>query len=406
MSSVSGPSVVPANPPVKTNKRLQLESVIREFQGKLGPDWDTYHEALSSFLVGRLSRAELVAQIGPLMKNGLLKYHNKLLLLNFANSLQDTSAEFSTELASFWNKRNAKTKSVKSNQYEKFKSNIMGLPLKERRRIRAITKDAGKRDKLSASITLTRQALLPKIPMIQEKEQQQLQVNNLVQWQQDVVNGINTPLATTSYELPDSDTLSRKVLMTSREHGLTGGGSSTNESSGSGTSALTGGPSSRRRQSASAASADDVDKKDVTISTEDMYNTLEMFPHLLEPGGPQIRLSSVMLQNDDLIDNNRCGYELPPKPASLREPSSPMPGLSVRPMAAAAAAETGTDVKPSTDSGLQKSGSNAHDNGDAAKENGHVQNGTKPIQPAKEPSHIGSVDELKWVLHDLISSPS
>ena len=59
--------------------------------------------------------------------------------------------------------------------------------------------------------------------MIQDKEQQQLQVNNLVQWQQDVLNGINTPIATENYEIPDYDNLSRMMLMIMREHGLTGG---------------------------------------------------------------------------------------------------------------------------------------------------------------------------------------
>ena len=62
----------------------------------------------------------------------------------------------------------------------------MGLPVKERRRIKNITRESGKKGKLNASITLTRHALLPKIPMIQDTAQQQLQVNNLVQWQQDM----------------------------------------------------------------------------------------------------------------------------------------------------------------------------------------------------------------------------
>ena len=54
--------------------------------------------------------------------------------------------------------------------------------------------------------------------MIQDKEQQQVQVNNLVQWQ-DVLNGINTPIATENYEIPDYDNLSRMMLMIMREHG-------------------------------------------------------------------------------------------------------------------------------------------------------------------------------------------
>lgn len=414
MSALATPSAVSVSVGGQggnNNKRLQLESVIREFQGKLGADWETYHEALSQFLVGRISRAELVQQIGPLMKNGMLKYHNKLLLLNFANTLQDTAPEFSSELASFWNKRNAKPKNVKLSQYEKFKQNIMGLPLKERRRIRAITKDAGKKDRLSASITLTRQALLPKIPMLQDKEQQQLQVNNLVTWQQDVVNGINTPLASASHELPDADTLSRKVLMTSREHGLTGGinarvfevlalglethlknvlecaidtvryrrrkyelsailhpgflqGGSVSHVPASGSGTASG--SLFGSLSGAEATSRDLealyDKRDVTIGTEDMYNTLEMFPHLVEPGGPQARLSSVMLQNDDLADPHASGYELPPRPVPI-------------------------DSTP-----------------DTVKANGVVQNGARAVPPTRDPALVGSVDELKWMLHDLVSS--
>ena len=70
-------------------KRLELQDLVKEFQAKLGGDWDKYHESLSLFLVGKLSRAELVSQITPILKGGLVKYHNKLLLLNFVSSLQN-----------------------------------------------------------------------------------------------------------------------------------------------------------------------------------------------------------------------------------------------------------------------------------------------------------------------------
>ncbi|OBA21069.1 hypothetical protein METBIDRAFT_78147 [Metschnikowia bicuspidata var. bicuspidata NRRL YB-4993] len=388
MSSVAAPSPVAASQPAKTNKRLQLEAVMREFQSKLGPDWETYHEALSAFLIGRLSRAELVARVGPLMKAGLLKYHNKLLLLNFAHSLQDGAQEYLSELASFWNKRNAKARGVKLSQYEKFKQNIMGLPLKERRRIRAITKDAGKRDRLGASVTLTRQALLPKIPMILDKEQQQLQVNNLVQWQQDVVNGINTPLASASHELPDTDTLSRKVLMTSREHGLTGGiGARVFEVISLGlethlkniVECAVDSVRYRKRKYESSAF---LQPGFLQGGAGDMYNTLEMFPHLAEPGGPQARLCSIMLQNDDLIDHAGPGYELPPRPALAA------------PKAAPSAPESAGPKRPALDP----------ENGPAAQGNGVVPNGGSGAPPPKEVSHVGTPDELKWLLHDLIRS--
>lgn len=436
---------------MKVNKRLQLESLIREFQLQLGNNWEKYHESLTLFLTGKLSRQELVAIVSPLLKNGLIKYHNKLLLLNFANSLQDSPVEFSSELAHFWNKKNSKAKNVKSTQYEKLKQNILGLPLKERRRIRSITRDSGKRNKLSASITLTRQALLPKIPMIQDKEQQQLQVNNLVQWQQDVVNGINTPLATTSYELPDIENLTRRVLMAMRENGLTGGVSgqvlevislgleahmknimesamdvvryrkskyasnvfletgmngddsllTANGSSKSGniSDSVFGGSSLRKRKHSEVENAT---KRDVVLNAEDLYNTLEMFPYLVEPGGPRLRLSNIMLQNDDMVSENNWNYSLPPKPASLHYDNIPLSNGSIKEPISDGVVDGKKSEMLATK--LENDGANGTE-GNSLKESSQKDAGDKPReQKTKENSRVGTVDELKWVLHDLISN--
>lgn len=409
---------------VKGNHRSQLEALIRDFQSKLGKDWEKYHELLTLFLVGKLSRSELVQIVGPMLKNGLIKWHNKFLLLNFANSLQDSPVEFLSELASFWNKKNLKTKNVRLTQYEKFKRNIMGLPLKERRRIRSITRDSGKRNKINASITLTRQALLPKIPMIQDKEQQQLQVNNLVQWQQDVVNGINAPLAATSYELPDSENLSRRVLMTMREHGLTGGVNTqvlemislgleshlktilenaidvsryrehkynSNDfllpkddipENGSMLNGHARGESLSNISGTRKRSHDDrkhTKKETVVLNVEDMYNTLEMFPHLVEPNGAKIRLSNVMLQNDDQALDTKPDYDLAERPAEVDTAiisNGAVKDKKALTVEKAASPEKNVQKTPQTPLAQQ------------------VQNGEA----------VGTTDELKWLVHDLISA--
>ncbi|KAF8000654.1 hypothetical protein HF325_004443 [Metschnikowia pulcherrima] len=83
-----------------------------------------------------------------------------------------------------------------------------------------------------------------------------------------------------------------------------------------------------------------------------------------------------MLQNDDQVLDMAQGYALPPKPAQI------------------------TDVPLSAGSSDKNKDPRSTDNAGAA-ENGHLQNGRAM---AKEPSHIGTVDELKWMLHDLISS--
>lgn len=448
-TTMTATTSVTGTQPIKVNKRLQLESLIREFQPKLGNNWDKYHESLTLFLTGKLSRQELVAIVSPLLQNGLVKYHNKLLLLNFANSLQDSPVEFSSELALFWSKKNAKSKNVKSTQYEKLKQNILGLPLKERRRIRSITRESRKRNKLSASITLTRQALLPKIPMIQDKEQQQLQVNNLVQWQQDVVNGINTPLATTSYELPDMDNLTRRMLMAMRENGLTGGVSSqvlevislgleahmkniietaidsvryrkskyasnvflaadmngedsllksngSLKNTGDNSDGIFGGSNLRKRKH---DEVDNVTKRDVVLNATDFYNTLEMFPYLVEPGGPRLRLTNVMLQNDDMVSENNWNYKLPPKPASLQYDQLQLSNGAIKEQIGDAAIDDKNNDALTTK--LDNGSANGLERKDSSQKD--TENKTREQKP-KETSRVGTVDELKWVLHDLISN--
>lgn len=348
-------------------KQLELQELVKEFQSKLGADWDKYHESLSLFLVGKLSRTELVAQITPILKGGLIKYHNKLLLLNFVSSLKNGPLDYENELALFWNKKVNKGKTVRSSQYEKFKQNIMGLPLRERRRIKNITRESGKKGKLSASVTLTRHALLPKIPMIQDKEQQKLQVNNLVQWQQEVVNGINVPLSTQTYEIPDYEDLSRRVLMTMREYGLTGGvNMPALEMIVLGLeahlrniveSAIDVARYRKHKYSAndivSAIGVDpdlpkeptsDTPMPQVTLNIKDLFNTLEMYPHMIEPCGAKLRLANTMLENDDMMDTQS---ELPPREEKETERKEPVD---------------------------------------------------------KRTAHLGTTDELKWLLQDLITT--
>ncbi|KAG2736111.1 hypothetical protein G9P44_000201 [Scheffersomyces stipitis] len=443
ITTANGTSAV-AQAPSKAsrhNKRSELEALIHEFQSKLGNDWEKYHETLSLFLIGKLSRAELVAIIKPILKDNLIRYHNKLLLLNFANSLKDGPLDYSNEFSSFWNKKAQKSSKVKSSQYEKFKQNIMGLPIKERRRIKNITRDSGKKGKLSAGITLARHSLLPKIPMIQDKEQQQLQVNNLVQWQQDVVNGINTPIATQNYELPEYDNLSRRILMTMREHGLTGGLNASvlemillgleshlkniidsaidvakyrqNKYTNNDYIPLEANKShdigiSNKKRSFEDMKVDS--SKDITLNIEDLYSTFEMFPHLIEPCGPRYRLANVMLENDDMA-GKELDYDLPPR-------------LGVFPVAngtssTIANTKTAEQIKVENTVKSNPASDKLHENADKITMNGSLKSESETekkssdsktvsaVPHAQVPgpdSHIGTTDELKWVLHDLIST--
>ena len=455
MSSTSTPAEALTS---KSSKRVELETLIREFQTKLGSDWDKYHESLSLFLVGKLSRPELIHNITPILKNGLRKYHNKLLLLNFSNSLKDGPLDLQSEFASFWNKKANKTKNIRSSQYEKFKQNIMGLPVKERRRIKNITRESGKKGKLNASITLTRHALLPKIPMIQDTAQQQLQVNNLVQWQQDVVNGINTPIATENYEIPDYDNLSRRILMTMREYGLTGGLSTevlemvllgldahlkniiesaidvtryrenkytTNDFISTTLNSMQPFNSNENVKKRKADSEMDNEKKrKVTLNINDLFDTFEMFPHLIEPSGPKLRLSNIMLQNDDMVSTDYY-YELPPRLEPVVEQiaicilkkETPVNKSNGSLHIESKENENKPDTKPlhviKSDTNMDKAdGSSALQKEGSQQSKEVTNNSQQPTTQTQTTSqklplpdvHAGTTDELKWMLHDLIST--
>lgn len=441
---------------VKSYKRLELERLIREFQNKLGKNWEKYHETLSLFLIGKLSRVELISTITPILKGkNLLKYHNKLLLLNFANSLKDNSSDLSNEFAGFWNKKAGKVTKSKNNQFERFKSVIMGLPVKERKRIIDISRDSGKKGKIATDIILTRHAILPKIPMIQDKEQQQLQVNNLVQWQQDVLNGINTPIATENYEIPDYDNLSRMVLMIMREHGLTGGLNSgvmevillgleshlkniietaidvakyrmnkyTNDNYI---------PYVKSNGEANNTTGNDdglPSSKDITLCIEDLHDTLEMYPHLVESSGPKLRLSNVMLENDDMIGDG-LDYDLPPinqeyfaKERHTTTSNNASTGATntsnnTNSTSGATGGATNSTSKHKTDSTAvsEKTDTNQPLQTPASAPSqapapapAQTQTQVSAPAPASTPilrpdAHIGTTDELKWVLHDLVST--
>lgn len=405
----NGSPMIPSNTPAKTavahklGRNLEFHQLIREFQSKLGPKWDKYSEILSAYLIGRLSRAELLHSLKPILSNQqTYKLHNKLLLLNLANSINGNSPannsanEITPEFSIFWNRRQqTKSKNVRSSQYEKFKLNIMGLSIRERRRIKSITRDGGKKGKLNAFITLTRHALLPKIPMIQDKDQQLLQISNIVQWQQDVVNGINAPVATENYELPDYDLLLRRILMTMREHGLTGGlnpqvlemvmlGLESHlknlmesaidtiryrETKYAKNDILPTANNEQDKETGSDGNSEPIieipesKKPRMNLSIEDMYDTFEIFPYLIEPLGPKLRLSTVMLANEDQKDLDETDYILPPKPASLLLENG-----------------TGSSIKSED------------------KKTGDTNGAARPNE------HIGTTDELKWVLHDLVST--
>uniref|UniRef100_A0A060TAX5 ARAD1D29832p n=1 Tax=Blastobotrys adeninivorans TaxID=409370 RepID=A0A060TAX5_BLAAD len=228
---------------VSPGKRIEMDSMMADFQKNLGPKWDKYRDTVTHFLIGKLTRVELQQELEPILDKNMIRMHNHFMLANLANALRDgPQGEGGSGILSGWSKksRDGPSRNVKGDsQLAKIKEDIMGLSVRERKRIKAVAKESSKRAPLPSAVTATRQAILPKIPFVsndkdssdqkhQQQQQQQTQqtqdakiANGTSQtWTQDIIHSYEAPLASETYELPDNDTLAARMLGISLEQGL------------------------------------------------------------------------------------------------------------------------------------------------------------------------------------------
>lgn len=98
-----------------------------------------------------------------------LRLHNRFLLANLTNALQESPGHGSLK---GWSRkqRGEEGYTHQDGELKKLKSDIMGLSVRERKRIKAIARD--KKPTQPSTIIATRQCMLPKIPLLNEGENQ------------------------------------------------------------------------------------------------------------------------------------------------------------------------------------------------------------------------------------------
>ncbi|SCV03894.1 LAME_0H14092g1_1 [Lachancea meyersii CBS 8951] len=229
--------------------RLNVESMVEAFTNVLGKEnWNKYAQIISLFVLGKLSRKELVNEIdlifsfpqelpgrskstqSALSHGNLIRMHNQLLLAILANSLRGMPLGESSEGTWGFNNgpsgANKKRSNKHSSQIDTYKKIVMSLPTEDRSRLKAITKEAGKRGFVLCSVLQARLSAIPKIPIVTNPETlKRVKASNLktpLEWSQEIVNGFSAPLATESYALPDNDSLYLRMISLAREHGLVG----------------------------------------------------------------------------------------------------------------------------------------------------------------------------------------
>ncbi|KAK9367152.1 transcriptional regulator of RNA polII, SAGA, subunit-domain-containing protein [Lipomyces kononenkoae] len=206
--------------PQRPARRIEVELLMNDFRRALGTNWDHYREIITSFLTGHLTRTELERELSVILDKSMIRMHNQFLLASLANALRDPPP--STNGLPAWNRRSKDaplriSKSSGDPVVARLKSEIMGFTPRERRRIKAITRDAGKKGPVPSTIILTKQARLVKLPSVKDKEKSKANIT------QDITQSYQAPLATESYELPDADNMRTRILGIAYEHGLLDG---------------------------------------------------------------------------------------------------------------------------------------------------------------------------------------
>ncbi|KAH3686504.1 hypothetical protein WICPIJ_002521 [Wickerhamomyces pijperi] len=407
---------VPTPPAVKA-RRLDVEPISSEMLRILGMElWVRYQRILNLFIIGKRSRVEFQQGLETVFEDAvnnqtsstndtqkqtdtgpnssalvvpsdtmsassmiqhLKKLHNQLLLLNLSNALREPPTETYQATSNFTmtrrltdpsqannalnsqnpGKNKSKSGKSSSSQYERLKKTVMSLPIRERYRIKSITRDSGKRSMANSSLTLTRQAMLPKTPYRNPKDQAQAQAQangamingttptaaqaaqsaQAAEWTHDISNGYQAPLSIETYTLPDADNLTKRMLGIAREHGLMG---SVDKDAVELVSLgledylkgiLEAGIESVRFRRRKWEEDDDEEEDEqeatlesrpmkkrkkitnnekITLTSEDIIDTLQISPFLVEPCVPLYQLHSVRLKDDCYIEEEgREAYE-------------------------------------------------------------------------------------------------
>ncbi|KAH3673348.1 hypothetical protein WICMUC_003708 [Wickerhamomyces mucosus] len=408
-------------------KRLEINSVADELFEKLGrSDWDKYQVILNSFLIGKLSRIEFVEQLNEIFQNHidqtrLKKLHNQVILINLTNALRDTpntdildDSKFT--LSKYNNSKISKISNfskfggnnkAKTSQYEKLKKTVMNLPIRERFRIKSITRESGKRSMANSSLTLTRQSLLPKIPYSNDKER----LNQTVEWSQDISHSIQTQLSTETFCLPDNENLMKRCLGIAREHGLTGIVEKDSieliylaleiylknilESS---IDTL------RFRKSKyddndifTTTTLPNKTSRKLILTNEDIVDTLKISPFLLEPSGPVYKLHSLNSNDDTYVE----------KRTKIDDILIPRDEVKIINEAAKSPVVVKKEV-PETKLEINNVSSNnelSHMNGNDYKKPTSLGDNKSIIPNQDELSeNSGNKDELNWLIHDILAA--
>ncbi|KAI9808726.1 MAG: hypothetical protein M1825_003878 [Sarcosagium campestre] len=216
--SGSGGATQKASKGASMGQRIDLEPVFTILKASVGEEWATYKEAISLYVLGQLSHAEVAARIDHFIGTDPSKehMHNQLLSAIYGNVTRDLPDNGVAAWVTSMDKPATPVKPVSGDAIEqRLRAEVMQLPARDRRRVKDIP-DVDPFDTYSQMLADSRVAKSIRPPDIGPVSAG----GNTTNWDLEIRKRYATSLSSETYEFPDTHSIGTRILPSCYEEGL------------------------------------------------------------------------------------------------------------------------------------------------------------------------------------------
>ncbi|GKZ33252.1 transcriptional coactivator hfi1/ADA1 [Aspergillus brasiliensis] len=231
----SSKSTVPNAPPTqKSTKalisvpRLDLEPIYTELKAAIGDNWADYKEATSLFLLGQLNQSELSARVDHIIcaDQKTEHLHNNFVCAIIGNLTRDLPDHGVASWVSANDKPSVVSKPTSGDAAEqRLKTEVMQLPPRDRRRIKAIPEIYTKRDPHELAPNELEEYHLAKQIKLPSQVPASAGGLNKTNWELEIRKRYAQPLASESGEFPDAESIHARMVPICYEESIVSGAS-------------------------------------------------------------------------------------------------------------------------------------------------------------------------------------
>ncbi|KAI1778160.1 transcriptional regulator of RNA polII, SAGA, subunit-domain-containing protein [Hypoxylon cercidicola] len=210
--------------------RIDLEPLYTALKSAIGNEqWNTYKEATTQFIIGRLNQAEFSERVDPILysSNGdKCHLHNQLLAAIYGNLTREMPDQGVAPWVSANDKPtpNVGAKPVTGDAAERrLKREVMQLLARDRRRLKELNhNDPSQAEFQTFFDRLHTEQYLGRGPRVADTPQSANDLNKM-NWDLEIRKRFAQPLAVESGEFPDVATIESRMLPICHQNGLHGG---------------------------------------------------------------------------------------------------------------------------------------------------------------------------------------